>query len=97
MKNKLTENIEQFLRSYSAMVDYWDEEAGDTHQMLSIREYLAENERTLSIEERAKMQAIDLEVLQLSERENNMAGWDTQMLHKTADVIRGISSERKAA
>ena len=97
MKNKLAENIEQSLRSYSALANYWDEEAGDTHEMLSFREYLAENDSFLSRDEREKMQAVDAIVIRLSEDVNVENTWDVVMLRKTADLIRGKVPAKKAA
>jgi hypothetical protein len=86
MKNKLTKNIEQSLRSYSALVEYWDEEAGDTHELLGARELL--EGRILNPEEQAILEEADRRVIALA-NESYENTWDVVMLRKTADLIRG--------
>lgn len=76
---------ETLLHGYSVLVEYWDAEAGDTHELLGERELLAE--RDLTAEQKMELARIDAQVLDL------VAGittetWDTLMLQKTAELIR---------
>jgi hypothetical protein len=94
MSKELASSTEKLLREYSALVEYWDEEAGDTHELLGARELLVG--RTLRSEDQAILGDADRQVIELASGtyENT---WDVVMLHKTADLIRGKVLEKKAA
>ena len=74
---------ESFLREYSALTDYWDPYAGDTHELLGAREVLAQ--RALNKREIAAMVETDKKVLKLVDAlPDDASGWDVLMLRMTA-------------
>lgn len=88
-------STEELLRGYSVLVEYWSDDAGDTHELLGERELLAERELTDSqIEELGR---VDEQVLALVESITTET-WDTLMLKKTAELIQhGQGQLRKTA
>ena len=88
--------IQNYLRSYSALVDHWDADAGDSHEILGSREVLQERLRELTPPELAQMQSSDDQVLLLARVGGQIPGWDLQMIQQAAELIRG-SRERQAA
>jgi hypothetical protein len=94
MSKQLIGSTETLLNEYSALAEYWDEEAGDTHELLGTRELL--DGRRLGPHEKARMDATDRRIIALSEaRQGN--GWDVAMLRKTADLIRRSAAQKQAA
>lgn len=88
---------ETLLRGYSVLVEYWDEKAGDTHELLGERELLAE--RDLTAGQKAELTRIDAQVLDLV-ADIKTETWDTLMLQKTAELIQaeaGKTTLRKTA
>jgi hypothetical protein len=73
------------LKSYSVDVEYWWDGAGDTHEMLGVREWLAGAQLTPA--ELARLVEIDDAVLRLADAARG-DGWDVAMLRKTAELIR---------
>ena len=97
MSKKFPATIDQYLRSYSAYVKYWDEEAGDSDQLLSLREWLEFNSSIMDSSETSEMVSIDDEVLALSKTHAAKGSWDAVMLKQTAELIRQSRQERIAA
>lgn len=86
---------EKRLREYSALVEFWAPDAGDTHELLGVREVLADAK--LTPDESARMAEIDVAVLRLADAAQG-DGWDVSMLRKTAELIRHArSGQRQAA
>ena len=95
MKYPLEATTERLLRRYSALTEYWDDEAGDTHVLRDDRELLVG--RTLTTEQRQEMARVDTEVLRLVDAlPVDAGGWDVLMLRKTADLIRAEQEKRAA-
>lgn len=90
---------EKLLRGYSVLVEFWSDDAGDTHELLGERELLAE--RKLTSAQRSELARIDAQVLALVAAIKTET-WDTLMLQKTAELIRlgaenGAEPARKTA
>lgn len=97
MNKKLPQTTEQFLRSYSALAEYWEDGSGDTHEILSLRELLADLLPTLTVNQRNELERIDHHVLLLSKEAPKTGSWDVVMLQKTADLIHKNQDLRQAA
>lgn len=80
--------IEHYLLSYSAYVDDWDPEVGDTHVLLGQREILHDRIGELSREQYRTLWQVDERVLALAQARQTAENWDVRMLHQTADLIR---------
>lgn len=80
--------IADYLRSYSAYVEFWDSEAGDTHELLGGREILRDRAGELTAADLAVLRRMDERVLSLVDESQSTQGWDVAMLRKTADLIR---------
>jgi len=90
--------IEKHLKSYLALVDYWEDGAGDTHELLGVREILHDRSAELLPSDIKKMQSADDRVLALRAANSDKSGWDVQMLKETAVLIeRERPSYRLAA
>lgn len=97
MKKQFQTPTERLLTGYSVLVEFWEDGAGDTHELLGERELLAELDLTAS--QRADLARVDARVLELVD-DAKTETWDTLMLKKTADLIRseaGKSPLRKTA
>ncbi len=95
MKYPLEATTERLLRQYSALTEYWDDEAGDTHELLGDREMLVGRE--LTSEQRQEMERVDAKVLRLVDAlPSDAEGWDVLMLRKTAELIRAGQAKRAA-
>jgi hypothetical protein len=86
------------LREYSAYVEFWDDGAGDTHELLGSREILSARSGELSAAQIDAMAATDDVVVRLVSDLPATRSWDSVMLNKVADVIRADrNAMRKAA
>ena len=83
-----------YLRSYSLDVECWDEDMGDSDQMLGHREVLHARLNELSVVELAQLTQIDERLVALADEHSETPGWDALMLRKTAELIQ---SERRAS
>lgn len=87
---------ESFLREYLALTDYWEPDAGDTHELLGAREVLTQ--RKLTVRETKTMEETDKKVLKLVDTlPNDASGWDVQMLRMTAKLIRELQQPKHKA
>jgi hypothetical protein len=87
MSTKLMRPHEKDLRAYSVLVDYWDDESGDTHELLGYRELLHHSLDRLTRPERMTLHAVDDKVLDLVAKNPETSGWDIEMLRDTAKLI----------
>ena len=98
MNTKSLWPIEKHLKSYLALVEYWDAGAGDTHELLGSREILHDRHAELSATAIQRMNAADDRVLSLTNGNSGTDGWDLKMLNETAVLIeRERSNARLAA
>ncbi len=109
MSTQFRTTTEQHLKSYLALVDYWDSDAGDTHELLGSREILHERLASLSKRDLQRLMQGDDDVLALvksakdalklkrPEDSHISLTWDVSMLFKTADLIVSERSSRKLA
>jgi hypothetical protein len=78
---------EKLLKGYSVLVEYWSDDAGDTHELLGERELLADRELTKN--QRVELDRVDAQVLALAKGIRSQT-WDTLMLQKTAELIQEL-------
>lgn len=109
MTTQFQATTEQHLKSYLALVDYWDAEAGDTHELLGSREVLHDRIGSLSKRDLQRlMQGDDLVLSLVKSAKDQLKSkrpedthisltWDVSMLLKTADLIVSERSSRKLA
>lgn len=88
MNTKLMKQHEQDLRAYSVLVEFWDDEASDTHELLGYRELLHNALGELSTLQRRQLSRVDDAVLRLVDMSATKSGWDVVMLRDTAQLIR---------
>lgn len=89
-----------YLRSYSLDVECWDEDMGDSDQMLGHREVLHAHLAELSDAEHDQLMQLDARVTALAGEHSDTPGWDAVMLRKTAELIereRSVSALKHAA
>lgn len=87
MSTQSTKPPEKNLHIYSVLVDYWDSEAQDSHEILGYRELLHAQLLDLSQSQRARLAAVDQKVAAIVNANPDMKGWDIEMLRDTAKLI----------
>lgn len=87
MNTKSTRPPEKNLHVYSVLVDYWDDEAQDSHEILGYRELLHAQLPDLSQGQRNRLATVDQKVMAIVKANPEMKGWDIEMLRDTVKLI----------
>jgi|GEM_PF-1145802 len=88
---KLIEELEESLKSYSIDIHYWEPYCGDTHILLGNRAFLQKHLDRLSADQRKQLSETDNKVLGLASIQNDVEDDDdVRILQLCVDVINGI-------
>ena len=84
MNTSLSQKIEQYLRHYAVMLDYWRPDEGDTHLMADYRELLNDNVSALTDSQQHMLTLLDERAQKLLDSYGGPETWDVKMLR---DVV----------
>lgn len=77
-----------YLKKYEIYVEYWEDEAGDTHELLGCREILHQRLNQMTSTQLAQLSAVDEQVLRLVQQHPTTQSWDVAMLRQTAALVQ---------
>jgi len=89
MKTISRTELERNLNGYSAHVELWSPDEGDSFLMLNCRELLGEHIDELTADQKKRLASVDKQVLTLANAKYEDETPDVGFLKLTADVIGG--------
>ena len=82
----LMNTVEKYLNEYSVYLEYWNEEQGDSHEMLGAREILQRQIRDLSDSQIEKLHTLDEKAIELLDNYDGKDTWDVSMLRDCVEL-----------